>query len=236
MAAASAARAAFYDFDGTLVTSNVVTRYAWFAKRHPSRAAAAWRYGKALLGVPLWLLLDAYSRRLFNVVFFRQYRGLREDWLRERSGEMFDAEIRRKAFRFARERIALDRAAGYRAIAVSGGLDFVLAAAQEYFGFDDILANRLVYREGVATGEIAPPLLAGQEKVAALKRFAAERGFDLQEAKAYSDSFSDLPMLRAVGQPVAANPDRRLAQAARASGWDILDLQESAEPLGAANG
>ena len=48
-------RVAFYDFDGTLVSGNVVTRYAWFAKRHPDRVRAGWRYAKALLGVPLWL-------------------------------------------------------------------------------------------------------------------------------------------------------------------------------------
>ncbi len=89
---------AFYDFDGTLVSSNVVTRYAFFAKNHPSRIAAAWRYGKTLLGVPLWLGLDAVSRRLFNEVFFRQYRGLRQDWLLEQSEVLFHQEIRPKVF------------------------------------------------------------------------------------------------------------------------------------------
>ena len=51
-------RAAFYDFDGTLVTSNVVTRYAFFAKNHPSRAQAFLRYGKLLATVPFWIALD----------------------------------------------------------------------------------------------------------------------------------------------------------------------------------
>ena len=89
-------RVAFYDFDGTLVSGNVVTRYGWFAKRHPVNVVAAWRYGRALAGVPLWLLLDAFSRRLFNVVFFRQYKGLRESWLRSQACELFESEIRKE--------------------------------------------------------------------------------------------------------------------------------------------
>ena len=226
-------RVAFYDLDGTLVTSNVVTRYAWFAKHHPRKAAAAWRYGKTLVGVPLWLLLDACSRRLFNVVFFRQYRGLREDWLRERAREMFEAEMRHKQFRFAKQRIALDKAAGYHAVMVSGGLDFALAPAAQYFGLDAVLANQLVFRGGVATGEVVPPLLAGKEKASALERFSAARGFDMREARAYSDSASDLPMLRAVGMPVATNPDTKLRRSARENGWKVLDLRYSATPLAA---
>ena len=79
-------KAAFYDFDGTLVSSNVVTRYAYFAKNHPSRPRAWWRYGKLLVTVPLWIGLDMYSRRLFNKVFYREYRNLSQQWLFERGG------------------------------------------------------------------------------------------------------------------------------------------------------
>ena len=47
----------------------------------------------------------------------------------------------------------------------------------------------------------------------------------MREAKAYSDSYSDLPMLLAVGSPVATNPDARLRRAALANEWMILDLR-----------
>ena len=220
-------RVAFYDFDGTLAAGNVVTRYAWFAKRCPRRTEAAWRYAKAFLGVPLWLLLDRVSRRLFNIVFFRQYRGLEEGWLRAQAGSLLETAIKGEQFAHARERVALDRAAGFRAVLVTGGLDFALAPAADYFGFDDMLANRMSFRDGVATGEILPPLLAGAEKEAALRRYAAERGYDMREARAYSDSASDLPMLRAVGRPVATNPDSRLRKEAAARGWEIIDLNRS---------
>ena len=50
-------------------------------------------------------------------------------------------------------------------------------------------------------------------------------GIDLGASYAYSDSESDLPMLRLVGHPVAVNPDAELARVARAEGWQILRFE-----------
>ncbi len=218
-------RAAFYDFDGTLVSSNVVTRYAYFAKHHPSRLEAFLRYTKLLLTVPLWLALDAYSRRLFNEIFYREYRAMRLDILNEQSERMFANDILPKVYPGAKPLIEADRAAGFRLVLVSGGLDFAIAPAVEYFGFDDLIANRLVFEDGVATGDLAPPLLAEQEKVAAIERYCREYNVDTARSKAYSDSLSDLPMLEAVGVPAALNPDRRLRKVAVERGWPVLDLK-----------
>ncbi len=223
-------RVAFYDFDGTLVSGNVVTRYARLVRGHPDRAQARRRYGKALLGVPVWLALDAVSRRAFNSVFFRQYRGLEEEWLRSEAVGLFESAIGKEQFPYAMQRVALDRTAGYRTVLVSGGLDFHLEPAKAYFGFDDLLANRLRFHQGTATGELFPPLLAGEWKATVIRDYAAARGFDMRDARAYSDSGSDIPMLRVVGNPVATNPDRRLRKAALSSGWEIVDLRRSPNP------
>ena len=218
-------RAAFYDFDGTLVSSNVVTRYAHFAKNHPSRLEAWRRYGKLLATVPVWIGLDMYSRRLFNEVFYREYRGLSEDWLRKEAERLFENEIRPKVFPGATACLDADRRAGYRLVLVSGGLDFAIAPAVRHFGFDDVIANRLVYENGIATGQIAPPLLAEQAKVEAIRSYCRQYNVETAQSKAYSDSLSDLPMLEAVGIPAAVNPERRLRRVAAERGWPILDLK-----------
>ena len=218
-------RAAFYDFDGTLVSSNVVTRYAFFAKNHPSKLRACLRYTKLLVTVPFWIGLDMYSRRLFNRVFYCEYRGMGENWLGQQAEKMFDRDIVPKIYPGAQPLIEADREAGFHLVLVSGGLDFALAPAVRHFGFDDVICNRLVYQQGVATGEIAPPLLAEQEKLAAIERFCREYNVDTAQSKAYSDSYSDVLMLEAVGLPAAVNPDRRLRRAASQRGWPVLNLK-----------
>lgn len=219
-------RAAFYDFDGTLVSSNVVTRYAYFARNHPSRPVAAWRFGKLLLTVPLWLALDLYSRRLFNRLFYREYGGLAKQWLFQESEELFRAEVEPKIYPGAQALVDADRKAGFRLVLVSGGLDFALEPAVRRFGFDDLISNRLLYANGIATGQVAPPLLAEQQKVQAIHDYCRKYNVDKERSKAYSDSFSDLPMLEAVGLPAAVHPDSRLKRAANERGWAILDLKD----------
>ena len=76
--------------------------------------------------------------------------------------------------------------------------------------------------DGVYTGEPTGLFIYGPDKAKAIERLAAERGFDLSECYAYSDSVSDLPMLELVGHPVVVNPDRELLRVARERGWGVL--------------
>jgi HAD superfamily hydrolase (TIGR01490 family) len=80
--------------------------------------------------------------------------------------------------------------------------------------------------DGLFTGEIGGTFMYGQGKVEAMRRFAAEHAIDLQASYAYSDSASDLPMLRAVGNPVVVNPDEDLARVARDQGWRVMRFEK----------
>ncbi len=106
----------------------------------------------------------------------------------------------------------------------------VTAASQE---LAEILAQVLVLdggvgsqfsvvRDGVFTGEPTGVFVYGAGKAKAIEELAAREGIDLGESYAYSDSESDLPMLRLVGHPVVVNPDGKLARVAREEGWEIL--------------
>jgi HAD superfamily hydrolase (TIGR01490 family) len=118
------------------------------------------------------------------------------------------------------------------------------AASQE---LADILARVLVLdggigsqfsevRDGVYTGRPTGLFIYGADKARAIERLAGREGIDLAASYAYSDSASDLPMLRLVGHPVAVNPDRELLKVAREQGWGVLRFDRLGRRLKAAVG
>ena len=219
------ARLALYDFDGTLVSGNVVRRYAFFARHHPSKLHAVLKCTKLVTSVPLLIGLDFLSRPLFNEYFYREYRGMRREWLLELSEQLFREEIQPSIYPRSKELVEADRSQGFRLVLVTGELDFALGEVARYFGFDAVIANTLVYEKGAATGEITRPLIATEEKARAIQRLCREYNVKPEFCKAYSDSFSDAPMLESVGHPIAVNPDRRLRRVALQRGWPIVDLR-----------
>jgi HAD superfamily hydrolase (TIGR01490 family) len=85
--------------------------------------------------------------------------------------------------------------------------------------------------DGRYTGEMDGPFVYGNGKVEAMRRFAEEHDIDLEESWAYSDSVSDLPMLRAVGQAVIVNPDGPLLEIARLEGWQVMRFEKLGRKL-----
>lgn len=91
--------------------------------------------------------------------------------------------------------------------------------------FDGGVGAPLEVRDGHYTGRLSGPMTYREGKVMALERLAERDGLDLARSWAYSDSESDLPMLRAVAHPVAVNPDRTLASVAADEGWEVIRLE-----------
>ncbi|HEX5308766.1 MAG TPA: HAD-IB family hydrolase [Solirubrobacteraceae bacterium] len=90
--------------------------------------------------------------------------------------------------------------------------------------FDGGIGSRLEVRDGLYTGRAGGPFNYREGKVASIAELAEREGFDLSASYAYSDSESDLPMLRAVGNPVVVNPDAELTRIAREEGWEVVRL------------
>jgi HAD superfamily hydrolase (TIGR01490 family) len=118
------------------------------------------------------------------------------------------------------------------------GCYIVTAASQEMaekladvLAMDGAIGTRSEIVDGVYTGKLAGPFVYGEGKANAMRQFAEAEGIDLQLSWAYSDSASDLPMLRAVGHPVAVNPDADLEQVARLEGWEIFRFEKLGQRL-----
>jgi HAD superfamily hydrolase (TIGR01490 family) len=94
-------------------------------------------------------------------------------------------------------------AAGRDVVIVSSSGEEVVGPIGQMLGVDEVVATRMVVEDGLYTGEIAF-YAYGENKAVAIRELAAQRGYDLAECWAYSDSWTDRPMLELVGNPVAA--------------------------------
>ena len=141
--------------------------------------------------------------------------------------ELFEEVVRPTIYAGSKALVEADGAQGFRQVLVTGELDFAVEPIVSYFGFDAVISNSLLYRHGRATGGVNPPLIAEEEKAAAIKKMCRQQNAEPAASKAYSDSISDLYMLEAVGQPAAVNPDRRLRRVALQRGWSVLDLKNT---------
>ncbi len=215
--------AAFFDLDRTLMAGS---SGIFFAR-------AAYEAGMITRGR---LLGDLYQNLRFRL------RGSTDDWadaVRRRVGEMLAGVAVRDLQRMSPRVLAgvlprlypqmLERA--YRHQDAGRPIYIVTAASQEMADlmahvlvFDGGLGSRLEVRDGRYTGRPDGPFNYREGKVHSMRALAAREGIDLAASYAYSDSESDLPMLRAVGNPVVVNPDPELARIAAAEGWEVLRL------------
>src|SRR5690606_7222816 len=142
----------------------------------------------------------------------------------ELADEAFDTVIRPALYKDGLSLVKRAKQAGHRVVLISGSPDFLLERLAKRIDADDVIGNRLEIRDGMATGRIRRPLVAGPEKARLIKDHARTHGFDLDRCHAYSDSMSDVPMLSVVGRPTAVNPDFRLKAFARTHRWPVLQL------------
>jgi HAD superfamily hydrolase (TIGR01490 family) len=110
---------------------------------------------------------------------------------------------------------------GDRVYIVSATLQEIVQHIADDLGFDGAVGSTCEIVDGVYTGRTLRAA-HGEGKADAVRALAVAEALDLQASTAYSDSYSDVPFLEAVGHPVAANPDRKLRKIAAARGWPVV--------------
>lgn len=217
---APARQVAVFDLENTLIASNVVDSYAWLATRRMGTRDRLHFVASMLAKAPSLLALDRKDRSDFLRHFYRRYDGAPVEQLRGDAWDLVSDLLLEKAFPAGLYRVREHRRLGHRTVLLTGALDFVVEPLRPLF--DDVICAEMgIDGEGRYTGHLlsAPP--TGEARAFALEDFAHEHGFSLAESVAYADSASDLPMLEAVGFPVAVNPEPKLAAIARRRGWHV---------------
>jgi len=217
---------AAFDLENTLVASNVVESYAWLATRHLPVADRVTLTARILREAPTLLALDRRDRGDFLRTFYRRYEDAPADLLRADATELFHHLLLTKSFPAGMARVRAHRGLGHRTILITGALDFVVEPLRPLF--DEVVCASLgVDDEGRFTGRLEHLPPTGEARALVLAEYAGAEGLDLGEAVAYADSASDLPLLEAVGFPVAVNPEAKLAAIARRRGWHVEQWEKA---------
>jgi HAD superfamily hydrolase (TIGR01490 family) len=220
--------ASYFDVDGTLVHTNLMHTAIFYMANDINPLHSARKLARLALRSPLLLAAELRDRRQFNEMLFECFAGLSEDRLLVLADESYRWAMRRGIYDGARDLIRRSKDAGHEVVLISGALDFLLERLAADLEADATVGNRLEIHDGHATGKLLRPVVAGPTKARLICEHAREHGHDLATCFAYSDSYSDVPMLSVVGRPAAVNPDGKLERLARAYQWPIIYFDKRA--------
>jgi HAD superfamily hydrolase (TIGR01490 family) len=216
-----AVKAAFFDLDKTVIAKGSIPAFGRPFRRGGliNRRVVV----RAVIGQLIYLHLGAGEERLARIreSMLALTRGWERDQVRAIVRETLLETVEPLIFKEALELMEAHHLAGDRVYLVSASPEEIVAPLAELLGAQGAVAS---VAEVDATGRYTGRMgfyAYGAGKAEAMRALAERTGIDLAESTAYSDSATDLPMLEAVGHPVAVNPDRALGRVARERGWEV---------------
>ncbi len=212
---------AFFDLDRTLLAVN--SAKLWL--RRELKEGNIQRLD-AMKGAA-WVALYHFGYGDIEQVIDRAVATLKdvpEASIRERTLRFYEEEVRAQLRPGAMRALEEHRGGGQRLVLLTSSSQYLSEAVSEELRLDGYLCNTFeVDGRGLFTGRARRPLCFGRGKVDHARKLAEELDVPLADCAFYTDSFSDLPMLEAVGEPVVVHPDPRLRREARRRGWRIAD-------------
>ena len=218
--------AAFFDVDNTILrgSSSFLFGKSAFERNFFSRKDFwnfAWHQFRFIWRGENNNVLDTLKDRALSLIA-----GHRAKDMKDLVDEVYEKHIRLKLWpetvRLAKDHIAEGREV-WLVTAAPQELGDVIA---KKLGLTGAIGTKVEKKNGILTGNLVGKPIHGPTKRVAIKELAKSRNLSLRKSYAYSDSHNDLPMLTAVGHPVAVNPDKILTRYAKAADWPIYDFKK----------
>lgn len=216
---------AFFDIAGTILAGNPWRSFLQHPRIDRRRIWLAYvRIAPVVLGRKLRLMTDTAFRHYWIIAMAHLLKGMS----RAETRTIFEFVVREQMKDHDRHavlaRLKQHKANGDHVVLVSGLFDEMTQAFADYVGADAGIGSRLAYQEEICTGQITGPTCGGPVKLDFIRSYLQANGFDtdLSACHGYADSYSDHPLLEAVGHPTATFPDAELAALARRREWDII--------------
>jgi len=231
MAAAESKSAAFFDLDKTLMAGSSGMVFARVANRHgfvPRGQLARWGWDH--LRYRLRGATDQQTSAVVDVA--KQVFAEIPERDIDRMGPELLAGILPRIYPQMLDEVHRHQDEGRATFIVSAAGNDLVKTLAAVLGMEGGIGTRWEVRpDGKYTGEMDGPFVYGNGKVEAMRRFALKHDIDMDASYAYSDSVSDLPMLRSVGHAVVVNPDAALLEIARQEGWQVMRFERLGRKL-----
>ncbi len=212
--------AAFFDMDNTLLSAASGRLYLKWLRQTGQLPLHRWAYITGQVGLYITGLTD-FPRLMSRLMVYAAGADEAEAW--RMSDAWFDSMLRHYIAPGGRERVEWHRQQGHHVAIVSAATPYAVKPVAEALGLgESYIATELEVQNGSFTGRVIEPACYGSGKVTRSLLYAEQHGIDLRESYFYSDSASDMPLLEAVGRPVAVNPHRKLAKIAAERGWPVM--------------
>ncbi|MDP1818811.1 MAG: HAD family hydrolase [Acidimicrobiales bacterium] len=213
--------AAFFDLDKTVISK--ASMVAFSGPLHRAGMLPRRMMLKAAWGQLVYAQLGATPEKLekLRAAVLALTRGWDQSEIAQIVRDTLADVIEPIVFDEALDRIRQHQSWGHKVFIVSASPEEVVAPIAQLLGVDEAIATRAELDDAGRYSGRTERYVYGAEKEVAILEAAARDGLDLDHSWAYSDSATDVPMLAAVGHPVAVNPDRELARIARERGWQI---------------
>jgi HAD superfamily hydrolase (TIGR01490 family) len=223
--------AAFFDLDKTVISRSSMMAFASAFRREGlvtrrTLARGAWTQ-------LVYVKWGAGPKKLARVQssVLQVTRGWEQDAVRRIVAERLSDAIDPIVYDEARRLMAAHRAAGRRIYLVSAAPEEIVQPIGHHLGVDEAIASRPdIDADGRYAGTIER-YAYGPAKALIMRELARHAGIDLAASYAYTDSITDVPMLEAVGHPVAVNPDKALERISRLRGWEVVRFAEQGSAL-----
>jgi len=210
---------AFYDLDHTILKDNSATHLVNEARKREIMSGKNFRHA-------IWLSI-LYKLRIGNstlmiIRMLSWLKGLREDDIDKLCKDVFSKHLIDNIRPEIIETIKEHRSNNGGVVLLSSASEPICSQFQVYLDLDDLICSKLESVEGILTGKTQGKLVYAREKESRLNLYCNKHGYNVADAYYYGDSFTDEFVMKAVGKPVAVDPDKKLLRIALKNNWPII--------------
>ncbi|QGT99360.1 Phosphoserine phosphatase [Candidatus Syntrophocurvum alkaliphilum] len=216
---------AIFDFDGTLFTKDTLP---CLGKEWLRQNRSKTRYIKIFLSIIPYVILyklGVLDRDKMKISALKRFDQLFKGMTKKEIKTFFSKAYphMRKLFNpNVVEEIKLAQNEGYHCVLLSGAYADLLNLVAKDLKIDSVIAVEITYNNDVFDHERDVPFINGESKLVLLKKLFLNHNIDWQSSRSYADSYSDLPVMKIVGQPVIVNPDEDLRTYGQKHNWRTI--------------